>query len=394
MTLLYTYTGLSETLLREARTRYAADKLVTSRVSGDITRRLFASLAGHAYQPDITMINDNISLYFATKDSFVDLNTLGAGKLKQEYLPWKWNAGANLDGFQLGFPIDIGPVGLYYRYDQFRRAGFPAEPDEVAKALPTWETYFDFGERIQKKIPGAYLITDTKTVFTYSLSQESKKYFDQENHPLDDQTHVRRAWDRALEAFQRHLTSGYAGSQSSTGQSVDQHAAWNTGKELTLVSPSWLTGQIKTAAPGTAGAWRVTRAPGGAGNQGGSFLAITKACPDPEAAFRIVSWLQSPGNQPQNYLDIGLFPPSPSAFTDKRVLVPDRFFGGQSTVEVFGQIAKEVTFAYFGPYDSNISDMYTDELANVELGGKDPKKAWKDARTKVERMLRRQGVLS
>lgn len=394
LTLWYSYNGLSKKLLGEAQQRFPRAKFSPSEVSGDLNQRLLAALAGRAYVPDIVLLNVNVARYFAEKDHFVDLDSFGAGKLASQYLPWKWEAGRTLGGFQLGFPLDAGPVALYYRHDRFERAGLPAEPEDVAAAVRTWEKYFDLGEKLKKKLPGSYLVTDTTKVFTYSLSQEPQQYFDRHDHYLDDQSHVRRAWDRAVEAQQRRLTSGFASSQGSSGQSVDQHAAWNTGQELTLVSPSWLTGQMKQAAPRTAGKWRVCRAPGGAGNSGGSFLAVTSACPDPEAAFRIISWLLSPANQPQNYLDIGLFPVSPAAFTDKRLQKPDPFFGGQSTMEVFSKVAEEVRYAYFGPLDYNITDYYTDELTNVELGGKDPGKAWKDARTKIERLLRRQGVLS
>jgi cellobiose transport system substrate-binding protein len=395
LTLWYTSNGLSDTVLSEATKRFAADKLITSEVSGDLKQRLLAALAGRAYLPDITMLGDNISTYYyADSDQFVDLNTLGARDVADEYLPWKWQAGASPQGFQMGFPIDIGPAAMYYRQDIFEQAGFPSEPADVAAAVPTWEKYFSFGEQVQKKLPGKYLITDTKMVFTYSLAQESKKYFDRDNHYLDDQSHVRLAWDRALEACQRRLTAGYAGSQGANGQSVDRHAAWNSGKEISFVNASWITGELKESAPGTAGKWRVCLPPGGAGNQGGSFLAITKYCPQPAAAFEIIRWLQSPANQPQDYLDVGLFPSSPSAFADKRLLAPESFFGGQVTMDVFAKIAEDVKYAYFSPWDITISDTYTDQLNNVELGGKDPGKAWSDARTSIERLLRRQGVLS
>ncbi|MGW6513385.1 ABC transporter substrate-binding protein, partial [Streptomyces niveus] len=54
----------------------------------------------------------------------------------------------------------------------------------------------------------------------------------------------------------------------------------------------------------------------------------------------------------------------------------------------------QVKYAYFSPWDITLSDTYTDELTNVELGGKDPERAWQDARNRIERLLRRQGVLS
>ncbi|MET8829128.1 extracellular solute-binding protein [Streptomyces sp. NPDC004610] len=394
ITLWYTYNGLSDQVLTTATERFAADRFTLSQVSGDLTQRLLAALAGNAYVPDITMIGDNISRYFADSDRFVDLNGLGARDLADRYLPWKWQAGATPDGFQLGFPIDIGPAALYYREDVFAQAGLPSSPEEVAAAASTWEAYFTLADELKRRLPGRYVITDTKMVFTYWMAQQARKYFDPENHYLDDQSHVRQAWDRSVEAYRRRLTAGFAGSQSVNGQSVDRHAAWVGGQEAGFVNASWITGELKQSAPDTAGNWRVCAPPGGPGNQGGSFLAITSACPDPGAAFAILSWLQNPANQTTNYLDIGLFPSSPEAIEDPRITSGDPFFGGQSAVQVFAGIADQVRYAYFSPWDITLSDTYTDELTNVELGGKDPEQGWNDARTRIERLLRRQGVLS
>ena len=394
LTLWYSSNGLSEKVLGEAVARFPEQHLVPSKVSGELKQRLLAALSGEAYLPDITMIGDDISTYFAAADRFVDLNNVGAQQDQDRYLDWKWQAGRTPGGVQLGFPIDIGPAALYYRHDLFREAGLPSEPDEVAAAVSTWDDYFEFGKRAQEKLPGRYMITDTKTVFTYSLAQESKKYLDKQNRYLSDQSQVRRAWDRAVQAFRMGLTAGYAGNASSSGDSIDRNAAWSTGKELSFVSASWITGSLKQAAPNTSGNWHLCRPPGGPGNQGGSFLAITRYCPDPQGAYEVVKWILGPENQPRTYLELGLFPSSPAVYDDPRLLQPEEFFGGQSTMSVFGAVAKEVPAVYFSPYDITISDTYTDELTNVESAGKDPDRAWDDANRLVERLLRRQGVLA
>ncbi|MEU0878588.1 ABC transporter substrate-binding protein [Lentzea sp. NPDC005914] len=392
MTLWHSSGGMSEKVLAEAVRRFPAQKLTPSKISGELNQRLLAALSGEAYLPDITMLGDGISTYFSATDRFADLAALGAAADEPNYLLWKWQAGRSPDGFQLGFPIDIGPAALYYRHDLFARAGLPSEPDEVAQAVSTWDDYFEFAARVKEKLPGKYLVTDTKMVFTYSLAQERQKYLDRQNRYLADQSQVRRAWDRAVTAFRMGLTAGYA--NSAGGEGVDRLAAWNNDKEIAFVNASWITGNLRQSAPGTSGKWHVCRPPGGPGNQGGSFLAITKYCPDPHGAYEVVKWLLSPENLALAYLELGLFPSAPAAFGDPRVLRPEEFFGGQSTMTVFGKIAEEVQPVYFSPYDITISDTYTDELANVESAGKDPERAWEDARTAVERLLRRQGVLA
>jgi cellobiose transport system substrate-binding protein len=49
--------------------------------------------------------------------------------------------------------------------------------------------------------------------------------------------------------------------------------------------------------------------------------------------------------------------------------------------------------AYFSPWDIDISNCFTDELVNVESAGKDPQQAWRDARSAIDRLLQRSGVL-
>ena len=106
----------------------------------------------------------------------------------------------------------------------------------------------------------------------------------------------------------------------------------------------------KNAAPKTKGMWRVTPAPGGPGNRGGSFLGITKYCKDPEAAMAFIVWLESAKNQAQSFLDPVLFPSTPASYTDSRLTAPDPFFGGQRIVDVFADSAKKYPGAYFSPY--------------------------------------------
>ncbi|WP_181786068.1 extracellular solute-binding protein [Streptomyces phytophilus] len=131
--------------------------------------------------------------------------------------------------------------------------------------------------------------------------------------------------------------------------------------------------------------------PGGAGNQGGSFLAITKYSKDPEAAYAFISWLQSPENQVKAFTEMSLFPSSPRSFTMPAMREPQPFYGGQRTIEVFGESARQVKTVYRSPYDRVIDPVMFDEMANVDAG-KSVDAAWKDAQDSIERELTREGA--
>jgi cellobiose transport system substrate-binding protein len=167
LTLWYWTRGLSENVLKEALQRF--DGFDPANVGHDLRPKLLAVMSGDAYIPDMSMVNDDIAGYFGDADHFVDMNPLGADRLRDRYLDWKWQAGSTPDGKLLGFPLDTGPSALYYRYDLFRQAGFPHEPADVEKAVATWDDYFRFGQELMKALPGRYMITDAKRVFTYSM---------------------------------------------------------------------------------------------------------------------------------------------------------------------------------------------------------------------------------
>ncbi len=127
-------------------------------------------------------------------------------------------------------------------------------------------------------------------------------------------------------------------------------------------------------------------------NNGGSFLSITKACREPERAFEIITWLLDPANQAQGFVDAGLFPSTPASYGLGQLREPDPFFGGQVTMDVFGPAAQKIAVAYNSPYDVALGQPIKDEIKNVGVLGKDPKKAWSDAMSKCRRIAEHLGV--
>ncbi|MGR3932078.1 ABC transporter substrate-binding protein [Streptomyces sp. BRA346] len=387
MTLWYWTGGLSDKVVADAKTRFTDVSLKPAQIGGYFKSKLLTTMAGRSYVPDITGLKgEDMASYLPNAGQFVDLRTLGAEKLKGEYLPWKWAEGCTPDGRMVGFPIDTGPVAHYYRPAVFDRAGLPTEPADVAKEMNTWDAYLAAGERLKRKIRGAYLLIDALTVYQYMLAQSTERYVDKEGHFIGDHEHVRRAWDTAIEAYRRGLCSKY---QSGT---PDSNAAIEKGLLPSQLGASWAAGDLKLTVPKTSGTWRVAAMPGGAANNGGSFLAITKSCREPEQAYQIITWLVNPANQARGFTDATLFPSTPASYRQKAMRAPDPFFGGQVTIDVFGPAAKEIPVAYHSPYDYTLDQVVSDQLRAVNALDKNPDRAWKDAMSKCRRIAEHMGV--
>ncbi|MGW2640544.1 ABC transporter substrate-binding protein [Streptomyces sp. NPDC001348] len=388
MVLWYWDGGLGDTVVKRARARYGDTvDLQAIKIGGYYRSKLITTLAGRAHVPDIAGLKgEDMASYLPNADQFVDLRTLGADKYKSLYLPWKWEQGIADDGSMIGFPIDCGPVAHLYQYEVFRKAGLPFEPADVSKELDTWEKFFAAGERLRKHIPGTSLLTDVNSVFDNAVNQGSKRYVDKNRNFIGDEEHVRHAWALAVEAKRRGLVSNLV-----TG-TPDQLSAVADGKLPSQLGASWATYDLKNGVPRTKGKWRVADMPVRPANNGGSFLSITKACREPERAFEIIAWMLDAANQAQGYVDAGLFPSTPASYGLKQLREPDPFFGGQNTTDVFGPAAQKIAVAYNSPYDIALGQPIRDEIKNVGVLGKDPRKAWKDAMSKCRRIAQHLGV--
>ncbi|MBM7784469.1 ABC transporter substrate-binding protein [Tenggerimyces flavus] len=380
--------SISDTLLAKTP-KDTGVKLAAQKIGGDFRAKLLTSLAGKAYVPDVTGLNEDIATYFPDEDQFFDLNELGAEEVKSQYLEWKWLRGQAPSGRFIGFPMDTGPTALYYREDLFEAAGLPTEPDEVAQRVATWDGFFELGTQLVEANPDVKLLPRGNDVFDRVVGQSGERYMDEQNRFIGDGEHLRRAWDLAIESNERKLTA-----RIDANFSPEWNAAVSTGAVASLVGAVWVAQIMADGAKDTSGKWRLCRAPDGPGNWGGSFLGITKYCRDPEAAWEVVKYVQSPENQLVYGLnEYKLYPAAASALDDPRAQVEDPFFGGQVTNAVFAESAKEVKPVYLSPYDNVIGPCFTDQLTLTWSAGKDPDRAWQDALREVDRQLSHLGLI-
>ena len=392
LSLWYWKGSLSDKLLATARRGVPGRPGLRVRGSqipdGDIDSKVRTSLAARAYVPDITVANsDNLATFFPDEHEFLDLRELGAEKVRDRYLDWKWKSCFTPSGRMIGFPLDAGPTALYYRRDLFEQAGLAYEPADIAEAVPTWEKFIAAGKGLRAKAPGKpYLVSNIGNVFQQILLQSTRQFVDADNRFIGDQEHVRRAWDISVEILRQGLSARI------TDGTPDYNAAMSGSRVGTMTTAVWAVNSLKESAPKTSGAWRLTTMPDGPGNYGGSYMTLTRYCRDPEAGFAFLTWLLSPENQLRSYQEMSLFPTTPVVYADPAMRTPDPFFGGQRPIDVFGPAARKAPVVYFSPYEESANTPFFQELTNVEMLGKNPGRAWRDAVNTAETTVSRLGV--
>ncbi|MBA2469374.1 MAG: carbohydrate ABC transporter substrate-binding protein [Chloroflexia bacterium] len=359
----------------------AGIRVNNQKIGGSYGSAFRTTLAGKAFVPDVAALNVDVATYFPAEDQFEDLQELGATAVKDQYLEWKWQAGVTSSGKMIAFPMDTGPTALFYRADLFDQAGLPSEPADVEAAMGTWEDFFQAGAQLSGALPEVSLTTAVPNILGQVISQGADVYVSRDNAYIGNQDHMRRAWDIAAGAKRLGVAVEV------DPFTPDWSAAMNNGRVATFVGAVWMKQPLLEGAPDTAGNWRVARPPGGAGNNGGSFMAIPTATNHAEDAYRLVEFLQSPANQLRAYSELSLFPSTPEVFDTPEMNHPEPFYGGQNTTEVFAAVAREIPNYYFDPSYNIVNGILMQEITNVASLDKDPDVAWDDAQSRIRREL-------
>lgn len=383
LTLWYWNGSIDDNVIKAVSQHFPNIVLNAQKIS-NYDAKVRTSMAGHRDVPDIMGINSNIATYFPDDAQFVDLRQLGADQVKSQYLGWKWNLDIAPDGKQIGFPMDTGPTALYYRSDLFAQAGLPSDPQAVAARIKIWDDYLQAGVQLKTATHGkSYMIDNTNTVFTQMMAQSPTLFFDRADHYLGDQAHVRQLWNEAVKANTMGVTAKVQGGTQAWNEAV------SNGLVASFVGAVWMKQSLEQSAPKTAGKWRIAPVPGGAGNNGGSFLGVTTACQYPKEAFAVIQWLESPANQLLGYKDIQLFPSAISNLNNPEMHQSEAFFGGEDTTTIFAQSARQVPPSYYGPENDIVGGAFFDQLSLVEFQKQNPDQAWNTAQQEAQRELLR-----
>jgi cellobiose transport system substrate-binding protein len=319
-------------------------------------------------------MDDWIANLMEYSDEFVNLydEPCNAAEIEDQYVEWKWKKAETVDGKLIALPMDIGPTCMFYNAALFEAAGLPTDPDEVAEMMSTWDDAFAAAEKLQEATPDVKMFDFLGHIFVATLGQQDQHMIDEEGNFIADQEHIYNAFMTAA-AAKPYVYGG------DTEWSPEWAAALNNGDVAAFVGAVWMKPEVENAAPDTAGDWRVTAAPGGAGNVGGSAIGITKNCENVETAYKVITWLTNTENQVTSLDELGLFPSLISALDDDSLMYEEEFFGNEVVNKYFVEAAKEIKDLYYPPNYSSYQSVFEQQLLLVQDQDKDPEQAFQDA---------------
>jgi cellobiose transport system substrate-binding protein len=318
-------------------------------------------------------------------DKFVDLNTLGAASLKDNFYAWKWQE-SMAGNKQLGLGTDVGPLAICYRTDLFKAAGLPTDPTAVSALWANgWAGYITAGQQYKAKAPAGDYWTDTAGgMFNAIIGQSTNQYYDSSGKLIvDSNPAVKDAWNLAMQMATGGLSAKL--SQFSNPWNV----AFTTGSFATIACPSWMVGYIKSEAGAMGGSWNIANIPGNGGDWGGSYLAIPAKSAHPKEAYDLISWLTAADQEAAIFKAVGNFPSNSKAASDPTVLnATDSYFSGPDGKtnapigKIFGDSASKLQPAILGEHDGDVKNAISTAITRVETGSQTADASWNQLITK------------
>lgn len=345
--------------------------------------KLVRALATRKGAADVVALEEGILNEFKSNPvNWVDLAPLIDDHSK-DYLPWKWELGKAEDGRLIGLPTDVGSLAVCYRRDLFEAAGLPTERDQVTALWPTWEQFIEIGKQYRAKT-GKGLVDSVTTASSAVMVQVGGDlFYDKENKIVADTSPaVKKAWDTAVAMADANITAEAA------TWSPEWSAGFKQGTFAATFCPSWMLGIVQdNSGPDNKGKWDVAGVPGGAGNWGGSWLAVPEQSKYHKEAAKLAEFLTNAQSQVAAFKLKGPLPTNLKALEDPEFTgYTNEYFNNAPTGKIFGESVSKIQPLHYGPKHQAVKENALEPaLRAYESGQASKDAAWsqfvKDAQT-------------
>jgi cellobiose transport system substrate-binding protein len=341
----------------------------------DYRPKLVRYLATGKGAGDVTALEEGILNEFKTNPAnWSDLGTLLPDHSK-DYLSWKYELGKAQDGRLIGLPTDVGSLSVAYRTDLFKAAGLPTDPAQVSALWPTWDKFIETGQAYKKATGKGFLDSITASANAVMFQQNGADlFFDKDDNLIADKSSaVKAAWDQAVAIADAGVTA------KTQTFSPEWSAGFKQGTFAVTFAPSWMLGIIESnSGPENKGKWNVASVPGGAGNWGGSWLAVPAQSKHQKEAAKLAEYLTNATSQVAEFKKSGPLPTNLKALADPAFTgYTNPYFSDAPTGKIFGEGVSKIQPTHLGPKHQAVKEnAFEAALRAYEAGQLSKDKAW------------------
>ncbi len=199
-------------------------------------------------------------------------------------------------------------------------------------------------------------------------------FYDKDDNVVADKSAaVKKAWDMSIAMVDANITAKTA------TWSPEWSAGFKQGTFAATFCPSWMIGIVKeNSGPENQGKWDVAGVPGGAGNWGGSWLAVPSQSKHQKEAAKLAEFLTNASSQIAAFKAKGPLPTNLEALKNADFLAyTDPYFNNAPTGKIFGESVAKIEPIHLGPKHNSVKENALEPaLRSYESGQAKQQAAW------------------
>jgi multiple sugar transport system substrate-binding protein len=308
----------------------------------DYKTKLMTTIQSGQGLPDVMDLEEGYIYQFIDSDVFADLSW--AKEYTKDYYPWAVALGTDSKGTFKALCDNVSPVCFWYLKDAAEKWLGTSDPDQVANMLSDWNKILTVAKDVKAKSNGEVTLLDNYNemikVAGYSITpfvRNGKFAIDQQWMDLI----------KVIRDFEAAKVTTNLGSWSG-----EWATAWNEGKLLIRVMPSWdfftdwkvNTGNVHLAKPFKNS------------YEGGTYRAVYAKTEKMDLAKEFIKFLADPEYQKANLDANNQVPASKAVFAKYGADFKNDKFGDQNVFKAYDDICNNV--------EPIIPDKYTRDFQN------------------------------
>jgi ABC-type glycerol-3-phosphate transport system substrate-binding protein len=302
-------------------------------------------LVGRFFRPPVDQIG------FLPLDGYLDRSGWRDRLVQQRLAPWQKH------GVTFGIPNDVHPCTITYRQDLFTEAGIN---------LPDAKTWYQFQDACVH-FEQYWRARGYKTRHALELPESSSDFLQtillqRGINPIDSDNQVHLEDPRVADTLAWYATM-VTGAKKCTGESPQGEGSLTRdltqGNLCAFITPDWELTYLKMYGQSVSGKMRMMPMPvfepsdTPTSTRGGTMMGITKACPNPDLAWKLLEFLYLSRQGLEGRQEVSdILPPVRDYWSDPFYNKPDPFLGGQRGGALFVKLAGQIPRRYVTPMSS------------------------------------------
>lgn len=311
-------------------------------------------LAAGSGAPDMFDLEEGYVGKYIDSDRIANLDEMGAAELKEAIFPYLVAMGTDSNGVFKGVGNNISPVAYWYNRAAAKQWLGTDDAMEISGMLSSWDKIFEAAQKVKEASNGEVWLWPNLDEIPKLIAPSMPSFVDGNGRFVLD-----AKWWEATAVMRKFWNDELQGNLNSW--SGEWAAAWNEGKLILRVMPSWdFFASDETKAAGNMGVAK----PHLGAYEGARLQMISADSKNKELAYEFIKFSLSADFQKANLEKNNQVPCNMALLEELKEGFSAPAFGGQNTLETYIAIAENIPLNHYDKYSRELINKFNKTARN------------------------------